>query len=102
MTADADIQIWLETLAHVQPSVIVPYVSSSTDRTLSYQLHTLNQGPQGRSEMSQGGMVNVTANVPVALSRMSLSRTKNDQCKIDVVLSEKGHADRAYHFDCPR
>jgi curli production protein len=102
MNADADIQVWLETFARVRPSVIVPYIKSTETRMLRYRLHTIKKGPQGRSEISQGGVVNAPADVPVALSRMSVNQGDNDECLIDLTLSEAGHADRNYHFDCPR
>lgn len=47
MTADADIQVWLETVARTQPGVIVPYVRSAEDTTLRYRLHTVRQGVGG-------------------------------------------------------
>ncbi|WP_353150143.1 curli-like amyloid fiber formation chaperone CsgH [Pollutimonas bauzanensis] len=102
MTADSDIQVWLETYAKTQPVVIVPYVKSSENVTLRYKVRTVKEGSGGKSVMGQGGVVSVSANVPAALSRMSLSRSPTDVCHIDLVLSESGVADRNYHFDCPR
>ncbi len=101
MTADNDIQVWLETFAKTQPTVIVPYVKSSENTTLRYKVRTIKEGDSGKSVMGQGGVVSTVANTPVALSRMSLNRSPNDQCTIDLVLSESGSPDRSYHFDCP-
>ncbi|HUG58058.1 MAG TPA: curli-like amyloid fiber formation chaperone CsgH [Candidimonas sp.] len=102
MTADSDIQVWLETFSKTQPVVIVPYVKSTENVTLRYKVRTVKEGNGGKSVMGQGGVVSITANVPAALSRMSLSRSPNDECQIDLVLSEAGYADRKYHFDCPK
>lgn len=101
MLGDSDIQVWLETFAKSQPAVVVPYVRSSTDATLRYKLRTVKIGSNGKSVIGQGGVVTVVANVPAALSHMSLSRSPNDECEIDLVLSEAGLADRNYHFKCP-
>lgn len=101
MTADSDIQVWLETFAKTQPVVVVPYVKSTVDITLRYKLRTVKQGNGGKSIVGQGGVVAITANVPAALSRMSLNRSPNDDCQIDLVLSEAGSADKNYRFDCP-
>ncbi len=101
MTTDSDIQVWLETFAKTQPVVIVPYVSSTVDVTLRYKLRTVKQSNKGKSIIGQGGVVAISANVPAALSRMSLNTSPNDECQIDLVLSQAGSADRRYHFDCP-
>lgn len=101
MIADNDIQVWLETFARTQPTVIVPYVKSSENLTLRYKVRTTREGDGGKSVMGQGGIVSTVANIPVALSRLSLNRSPNDQCKIDLVLSRPGSADRNYHFECP-
>lgn len=102
MTADGDIQVWLETYAKTQPVIIVPYVKSSENVTLRYKVRTVKESSSGKSVVGQGGVVSVSANIPAALSRMSLSRSPTDVCHIDLVLSENGVADRNYHFDCPR
>lgn len=101
MIADNDIQVWLETFARTQPTVIVPYVKSSENMTLRYKVRTTKEGDGGKSVIGQGGIVNTIANIPIALSRMSLNRSPNDQCKIDLVLSQAGSPDRSYHFECP-
>lgn len=101
MTADSDIQVWLETFAKTQPSVIVPYIRTNENMTLRYKVRTVKKGNGGKSVIGQGGVVTVLANVPAALSRMSLSRSPDDECEIDLVLSESGSADRSYHFKCP-
>ncbi|PLC52617.1 hypothetical protein CR155_17665 [Pollutimonas nitritireducens] len=101
MVADSNIQVWLETFAKAQPAVVVPYVRSSADTTLRYKVRTVKKSDTGKTVIGQGGVVTVLANVPAALSHMSLSRTPNDECEIDLVLSEAGAADRNYHFKCP-
>ena len=101
MVADSNIQVWLETFAKAQPAIVVPYVRSSADTTLRYKVRTVKKSDTGKTVIGQGGVVTVLANVPAALSHMSLSRTPNDECEIDLVLSEAGVADRNYHFKCP-
>jgi len=101
MNIDADIQVWLETMNRNQAAVIVPYVQSTQDKTLAYAVRAVKEGPNGRSVLSQGGTLHVPANVPTALGRMSLSWGAQDDCGIDLKLSEKGTAQRNYHFACP-
>ena len=101
MVGDSNIQVWLETFAKSQPAIVVPYVRSSADMTLRYKLRTVKKSDSGKSVIGQGGVVAVLANVPAALSQMSLSRSPNDECEIDLVLSQAGVADRNYHFKCP-
>jgi curli production protein len=101
MVGDSNIQVWLETFAKSQPAVVVPYVRSTADMTLRYKLRTVKKSGSGKSVIGQGGVVTVQANVPAALSQMSLSRSPNDECEIDLVLSQAGVADRNYHFKCP-
>lgn len=102
MIADADIQAWLETSARTTPSIITPYVQSTVDRTLKYRLHAVREGQGGKSEISQGGTVNVVAKKPTALGRMSFTVSLNDQCLITLTLTEAGAQVGEYRFECPR
>ncbi|SHI36688.1 curli-like amyloid fiber formation chaperone CsgH [Pollutimonas bauzanensis] len=102
MAADSDIQVWLETFAKTQPAVIVPYVKSTENMTLRYKVRAVRQGSGGKSVLGQGGVVTIVANVPAALSRMSLNRSPADDCQIDLILTESGAGERRYHFDCPK
>ena len=102
MTADSDIQVWLETVARTQPRVIVPYVKSNKDTTFRYQMRTVKDGKSGRSKVGQGGTVEVFAGVPVALGRMSVSYGPGDECFIDLTLFERAVPERNYHFECPK
>src|SRR5690606_37962077 len=102
MNADTDIQVWLETVARTQPSVIVPYVRSNQDATLRYRVRTVKEGKGGRSLVGQGGTVEVIAGVPKAVGRMSVSYGPQDQCSIDLTLVERAVPQRHYHFECPK
>ncbi|MFW7342697.1 curli-like amyloid fiber formation chaperone CsgH [Pollutimonas sp. H1-120] len=101
MNADADIQVWLETMARTQPVVIIPYVQSTENKTLGYRLRAVKDGPGGRSVLGQGGTLQVPADTPTALGRMSLNYSARDACSIDLTLNENGEAQRNYHFACP-
>jgi len=101
MNADADIQVWLEQVAKPQPAVIVPWVKSSADRILHYQVRTVKVDSSGTSDMRGAGVVHVIAGVPAPLGRMSVSRTGESECHVDLILSEPGLPARAYHFACP-
>jgi|SRR5690606_19170903 hypothetical protein len=101
MNADADIQVWLETMARTQPVVIIPYVQSTENKTLGYTLKAVKDGPGGRSVLGQGGMVQLAADIPTALGQMSMNYSERDACSIDLTLTIKGEAKRNYHFTCP-
>ncbi len=102
MSADSDIQVWLETFGKAQPIVIVPYVKSDENTTLRYSIRAVKQSSGGRSVMGQNGTIIVAADKPTALSHMSLNRSWDDECRIDLILSERGSRDRRYHFECPK
>ena len=102
MIADADMNVWLETLSASQPSVIVPYVQSAADRRVTYRVKVIKEGKSGRSEISQGGSVFMQASRATALGRMSMSVGEQDNCRIEVTLTEAGKPAGEYQFDCPR
>ena len=101
MNVDTNIQVWLETVAQTPPGIIVPYVRTVKDETLRYQVRAVRTGPSGRSTLTQGGTIQTRGGIAAALGRMSVSRQPNDDCNIDVVLSEDNAGDRNYHFACP-
>lgn len=101
MNADADIQVWLETLSRTRPGVIVPYVMSTEQKQLRYQIRAVKSGKSGNSTLGQGGTVTLVPDVPKALSRMSISHATGDTCRIDLTLTEAGKQDRNYQFACP-
>ncbi|TAL90382.1 MAG: hypothetical protein EPN46_12245 [Candidimonas sp.] len=102
MVADAPLQVWLETNANTQPSIVVPYVQSSEEKKIHYELRAIKKGRAGTSEVSQSGIVRVLAKIPTALSGMSLNASKDDTCQIELILAEGGVRVGNYHFDCPR
>lgn len=55
MSADTDIQVWLQGGAYAPSDLIVPYVQSVTPRTLQFHWQAVRQGPQGVSRISQRG-----------------------------------------------
>lgn len=99
MNADTNLQVWLETQAHSRPPVIVPYVQSSHHANLRYLLRTIVSHNGGSSRVSQGGALEVPADTPVALPRLTISPV-NGECRIELVLSGKQGADQHYEFDC--
>lgn len=101
MNADTNIQVWLETAAQSPPGIIIPYVRTAEDEKLHYQVRAVRTGPSGRSTLSQGGVIQTRAGIAAALGSMSVSRQPNDECKVDVVLSEHNTGYRNYHFACP-
>ncbi|NGM87954.1 hypothetical protein G5B35_11620 [Parapusillimonas sp. SGNA-6] len=101
MNADADIQVWLETLSQTQPGVVVPYVMSAEQKRLRYQIRAVKSGKSGNSMLGQGGTVTLAPEVPTALSRLAISHASGDTCRIDVMLTESGKQDRNYQFACP-
>lgn len=101
MAADLNLQVWLETAAHTNPSTIVPYVQSTDSRTLQYSLHTVKSGRQGRTEMRQAGTVTAQANVATPLVHMTLTRSAQDECHIEIVISDGRKLEKTYSFECP-
>lgn len=101
MNADADIQVWLETIAKTQPSIIVPHVESKESTTLRYRVRTVKVGKSGRSALGQSGVVKLLAGVPATLGRMSLSRDPGDECYIELEVSADSGAHGNYRFACP-
>ncbi|TAL77375.1 MAG: hypothetical protein EPN76_08535 [Burkholderiaceae bacterium] len=102
MVADVPLQVWLETNANAHPSIVVPYVQSTEEKQIHYELRATNKGHAGTSEVSQSGTISIPAKTPTALSKMSLSTTQDSRCQIDLTLTESGMPANTYHFDCPR
>jgi hypothetical protein len=102
MIADADMNVWLETLSASQPSVIVPYVQSAADKNVKFRVKVVREGSSGRSEISQGGALFVPASKAMALGRMSVNVGAQDNCHIEVTFTEAGKPAGEYRFDCPR
>lgn len=102
MIGDSDIQVWLEMQNSTQPGVIVPYVQSTVDKRLNYRVRVIRENRSGRSEISQGGSVFMTAARATALGKMSLSVKDEDVCEIELILTESGKPADRYRFDCPR
>lgn len=101
MNADADIQVWLETMARTQPSIIVPHVESKESTILRYRVRTVKIGKSGRSALGQSGVVTLVAGVPATLGKMSLSRDPGDACYIELELSTDRGAHEKHRFACP-
>lgn len=101
MNANVDLQVWLETNADTRPSIVTPYVQSAEDAHIHYRLYAIKKGKSGMSSVSQSGTVNVPAQKPTPLSRMSLSMGQTDACQIELILAKGGVPAGTYHFDCP-
>lgn len=102
MAADLNLQVWLEKVPNTHPAVVVPYVKSTEEGTVQYQLNAIRQGQGGSSRVGQSGEVHVPANQAVALSSFSLSVGQDDQCRIELTLVSNGAPAGNYRFDCPR
>jgi len=100
MNADADIQVWLETFSQTPPGIVVPYVRPPHDATLHYRVLVVKQGHTGRSLISQAGMVQTQASIPAALGHISVSHEPEDECHIDLILSERGSNALNFRFPC--
>lgn len=101
MNIDADIQTWLELEENAPPAIIIPFVSSAAPRRLEYRIRTRISGNSGQSRISQGGTVQLSANIPTALSRLSLRYSEQDDCNIDIELAENGIKLAKRQFKCP-
>lgn len=100
MIADINLQVWLETDARTHPATLIPYVQTTENATLQYQLYAVKTGRGGTSRVGQSGTVRVPASRPTALSKMSLSTTKSDACQIEVILTRSGVKLGEYRFNC--
>ncbi len=101
MNVDSDMQVWLDTVERARAGMVIPYVVSDQPRQLRYRVKAVQEGGGGRSVIGQAGEVQLSADVPVALSRLSVSRRPGDHCEIEVILTERGKQERRYLFECP-
>lgn|SRR5690554_931429 len=105
MHADANIQVWLETMQNVRPAVIIPYAKSESNLNVSYRIQAVRTSAQGKSQISQGGAINLPSGTPIALGRMSLSRNPGDACEVEIVFSytniDNDKEERRYILQCP-
>ncbi len=101
MMADADVQVWLDAANSTRPGAVIPYVVSEQPRDVRYRLRAVQAGTQGRAVIGQTGAVRLSANVPTALSTLSISRHAGDHCEIEVTLSGADMPQRRYVFECP-
>ena len=106
MNADADLQVWLETIANTHPRMIVPYVQSTGSGSLHYEVRLIRHGSQGNATITQDRTVNVLADTPTPLASMSINSEADDDCIIVFkVIEASGTTTRAgtlYQFSCPR
>jgi curli production protein len=102
MTADVNLQAWIETAPDTSPAMVTPFVRSPADGMLHYQIKVVKRGPAGSSSIGQSGDVAVHADQPTALSRFSLSVGAHDECTIELILVTGSRTSHTYHFDCPR
>jgi hypothetical protein len=101
VSADTDIQVWLDAATHASPARIVPHVQSATARTVQFQWEAVREGPQGVSRISQRGTLALQAGQPATLGVLQMSRAPDDACRVDIALSEIGQPPRHYRFPCP-
>lgn len=101
MNADANIQVWLETSAVAQTSIISPHVQSDAAKLLTYRITTTQESRAGRSSIGQSGEVALEADQPTALSRLAVRREADDRCRITLILLSSDMPERHYDFACP-
>ena len=100
MLVDSGVQVWLDT-AGSRPAAVTPYVQSEEPGTLRYQVEVSQESPRGRSKVAQSGMVSVSPAEPAALSRFSLTRQAESECRIEITLTSADSQERRFVFDCP-
>ncbi len=101
MIADSDVQVWLDTVARTQPPVVVPYVVSDSPRSVRYRIRAIRTGSAGRSIIGQTGALVLSADVPAALSTLSMSGAPGENCQIEVLITSGGMQERRFVFECP-
>ena len=101
MLVDGDIQVWLESDGR-KGSLITPYIQSPDERTIQYLLKAVKSGRSGRSQITQSGTVTTTSNQPVALGRFSISIASDDECHIELFLTDDGALLAEFMLPCPR
>lgn len=102
MAMDMNLQVWLETLPHARPPIVVPHVQGSFDGPLHYELSAIRRGAEGTSQVRQSGDVQMRVGQPATLSQFSISAVPADDCRIDLTLYAQGQVAGRYQFDCPR
>lgn len=100
MMGDADIQLWLETEARTQSTVIVPYVRSTTGAEVRYVIALDAQSSAGRSRMSQGGKMTLESGKAHALGKLEVNLNGVKDCLLKVALTQYGVMPTTYDFSC--
>lgn len=101
MDTEADIQVWLEAFSRCQPCLIIPYVQTSKDTSLRYQVSTFSEGPAGKSTVNQAGTIYAPASVKTELVRLTINHGPKDMCQIKISVTEPGKVKKLFQFDCP-
>jgi|SRR5690606_6266240 len=100
MTGDFDLKVWLDTMEN-RPAMVVPYVQSEQAQAMRYSVQVLQEGERGTTKIAQSGSVELQADVPAALSRFSVNRQPDSDCRIEVTLTDSNKHERRYVFECP-
>lgn len=100
MLADSDIQVWLDTQHAATQAVIVPYVQSAIDARLQYRISLVQRSGGNTSQVSQQGVVELTAGQPARISRLTVNATPDGSCNLDIVLRDQGNELARFNFDC--
>lgn len=101
MNADADIQVWLESSAVAQTTIVSPHVQSDVAQLLTYKVITTQENRGGKSSIGQTGEVALKADQPTPLSRVAIRRDENDHCRITLILLSSVISQRQFDFSCP-
>lgn len=95
------IDLWLEVSMKSGTQVVVPYARASVDAQAGYQVLVLREGSAGKSEIRQSGNVSLQPGVASPLGQVSVNRTPNDSCRVEIRLFEGVRQTVARDFDCP-
>ena len=100
MIGDFDLKVWLDTMDNTRP-MVVPYVQSDLSQSMRYSVQVLQEGRSGTSKIAQSGNIELQSDVPAALSRFSVNRQPDSECRIEVILTDRNNQERRYVFECP-
>lgn len=101
MNADANIQVWLETSAVAQTSIITPHVQSDIEQQMTYRITTTQESSAGKSSIGQSGDIMLQADKATPISRLAIRRNEDDDCRITLILLSSDKSEHRYDFVCP-
>lgn len=95
------IDLWLDVSMQRGAQVVVPYLRASVRAEARYRVQVLRAGPAGRSEINQFGNVTLQPDIASSLGQVSVNRSLDDNCRVEIRLFEGDREVTAREFDCP-